>query len=522
VGVDPPQRASEASVYTVKDVMSSPVININPDASVSAAMREMKRREISSLIVPLDDHVIGIVTQRDVVGKVVAAGLNPQQMTVREICTAPAASITADTSLRECSARMMDLKVRQLPVVDEDNHVVGMVGETDIFMAVEERGWGPDELGESKLRSIGALARIRRMTVAEVMSRPVAMIAPTVSVSEALARMAERGISSLIVMPQPGINVYGILTKRDVISKVVAHNRDPQRMKVSEIMSAPVYTIEPHVTLPQCAARMVSIGVRRLTVTQNEQPVGIISDTDIFRAVEGKRVSPLDRVVTAPRTSIRHFTKSHVHSAADVMDREVLHVPYDTTVSEALATMEAHNVIVLLVEPQQAGGPLGIVTQRDIVSKVVAQERDPDTLTVGEISSAPLRTVSPQTPLSECSELMTRKKIRRLPVKDGDDIIGIVSDTDIFAAVEERGWAVELEGTDTASAAPVQTQQVGGAAALDEKRIGLDSKERTALKPSLKLAGKAPKPASKAPKPPSKRAARKSAPKPKPGGRKKR
>src|ERR1700687_1222563 len=121
-------------MYTVKDVMSSPVITIAPDATVSTAMREMKRREISGLIVPLEDDVIGIVTQRDVVGKVVAAGLNPQQMTVREICTAPALCITAETSLRECSARMMDLKVRRLPVVDADNRVVGIIGETDIFV----------------------------------------------------------------------------------------------------------------------------------------------------------------------------------------------------------------------------------------------------------------------------------------------------------------------------------------------------------------------------------------------------
>jgi hypothetical protein len=211
------------------------------------------------------------------------------------------------------------------------------------------------------------------------------------------------------------------------------------------------------------------------------------------------------------------------------MDRDVLRVPYDMTVRDALATMEEHNVIVLLVEPQREGGHLGIITQRDIVSKVVAQERDPDTLMVGEISSAPLRTVSPQTPLSECSDLMTRKKIRRLPVKDGDDIIGIVSDTDIFAAVEERGWAVEPERTDPPSAAPVQTQQGSGGAAMADQRIAPDSQDRTAAsaakapqKPSPKPAGKPPKPARKAPKPARKPAARTLAPKPKLGGRKKR
>lgn len=430
-------------MYTVRDVMSSPVLTIAPDAAVNAAMHEMKRRDISSLIVPMPHGGYGIVTRRDVVGKVVAAGLDPQHMRVVDICTAPVVTIGPDTSLRECSARMMDLKVRRLPVVDAQHNLLGMITETDIFMAVEERGWGPDELGESKLRSIGALARIRRMTVAEVMSRPVAMIASDASVSDALARMAERGISSLVVQPPHGTTVYGIVTKRDIIGKVVARNHDPQALRVAEIMSSPIYTIAPHVTLPQCATRMVALGVRRLTVTEGEQPVGIISDTDIFRAVEGRRISPVERAQAAPRAPIRHITKSHVHTAADVMGREALYVNADATVSAALALMEAQNVESLLVRPA-AGGAIGIVTQRDIVSQVVAQERDPDTLTVGEISSSPLTTVAPNTSINDCSELMTRRNIRRLPVQAGADIIGIVRDTDIFAAVEERGWEAEV------------------------------------------------------------------------------
>jgi signal-transduction protein with cAMP-binding, CBS, and nucleotidyltransferase domain len=432
-------------MYTVANVMMSPVITVAPEATVSAAMKEMKRNEISSLIVALPDSNFGILTQRDVIGKVVAAGLDTQSVTVGQICTSPIATIGPGTSLRECSARMMDLKVRRLPVVDEQGQLLGIITETDIFVAVEERGWGPDQLGESKLRSIGALARLRRMRVEDVMSKPVAMIAQNARVSDALARMAERGISSIIVMPQAESRVYGIVTKRDIIAKVVARNRDPQSLSVSEIMSSPIYTIAPHVTLPQCAARMVALGVRRLTVTAGEQPVGIISDTDIFRAGQGRRVAPHDRGPAGPRPQIRHITRSQVHAAADVMDRDVLSVPFETTVSQALATMEANNVISLLVEPAERGGELGIVTQRDVVSKVVAQEQDPDTVTVGEISSSPLFTVSPQTPIAECSDLMAQRNIRRLPVREHGKIVGIVSDTDIFAAVEERGWEAELD-----------------------------------------------------------------------------
>src|SRR5438046_546972 len=114
-------------MYTVADVMTSPVITVAPEATVSAAMKEMKRNEISSLIVALPDNNFGIVTQRDVIGKVVAAGLDTQAVRVGEICTSPVATIEPDTSLRECSARMMDLKVRRLPVVDEQGQLQGII-----------------------------------------------------------------------------------------------------------------------------------------------------------------------------------------------------------------------------------------------------------------------------------------------------------------------------------------------------------------------------------------------------------
>ncbi len=425
-------------MYTVRNVMSDKVVTIPSDASVREAMRLMAGADVQGLIVTLERGEYGIVTQRDVVGKVVAAGLDPEQVTVVEVCTAPVVTIAPETSLREASARMMDLKVRRMPVCDEANHVIGMVSETDIFMAVEERGWGPDVLGESKLRAIGTLARVRRMQVEEVMSKPVAMIEAGARVSEALVRMAERGISSIIVLPQPGTSVYGIATKRDIIGKVVAQNRNPGQLRVAEIMSAPLYTIAPHVTLPQCAARMVELGVRRLTVTQEGMPVGIVSDTDLFRAVEGRRVSPLDRPRRPAPAPIRHITKSHVHSAADVMGREAVYIGDDATVSEALALMEALDVLSLIVTLER--GEYGIVTQRDIISKVVAQERDPDALQVREIASWPILTVAPETSINECSRLMIERNIRRLPVEEGGEIIGVVRDTDIFQAVEERGW----------------------------------------------------------------------------------
>lgn len=83
------------------------------------------------------------------------------------------------------------------------------------------------------------------------------------------------------------------------------------------------------------------------------------------------------------------------------------------------------------------------MTKRDVISKVVTKGEDPSQVRVGEIMSKPVITVPPDCSLRECSVLMIRAGIRRVPVARGGEIIGIVSDTDIFAAVEERGWGPE-------------------------------------------------------------------------------
>ena len=88
-------------MYTVKNVMSDKVVTIAPEASVREAMRRMASEDVQALIVLLERGDYGILTQRDVVGKVVAAGLDPTQTTVSEVCTAPVVTISPDASLRE-------------------------------------------------------------------------------------------------------------------------------------------------------------------------------------------------------------------------------------------------------------------------------------------------------------------------------------------------------------------------------------------------------------------------------------
>lgn len=127
----------------VRDWMSSPVVVVDPDSSVSYAMTLMRRLNIHSVVVDISQKnpSYGIVTTTDVRDKIVAASRNPAETTVREIMSGPIITGRAEWTLAECSRLMQEKKIHHLPVADEHGTLIGLISATDIFMAVEEQGW---------------------------------------------------------------------------------------------------------------------------------------------------------------------------------------------------------------------------------------------------------------------------------------------------------------------------------------------------------------------------------------------
>ncbi|MBL8062608.1 MAG: CBS domain-containing protein [Anaerolineales bacterium] len=127
----------------VRDWMSSPVVVVDPDSSVSYAMTLMRRRNIHSVVVDISEKnpSYGIVTTTDIRDKIVADGRNPAEITVREIMSGPIVTGRAEWTLAECSRLMQQRKIHHLPIADEHGSLIGLISATDIFMAVEEQGW---------------------------------------------------------------------------------------------------------------------------------------------------------------------------------------------------------------------------------------------------------------------------------------------------------------------------------------------------------------------------------------------
>ncbi len=126
----------------------------------------------------------------------------------------------------------------------------------------------------------------------------------------------------------------------------------------------------------------------------------------------------------------------------DWMARPIIIIDDSTPVTQALTLMKRRGIHSLVVDCSEPGKvSYGIVTTTDIRDKIVAAGRDPSQTTVAEIMTTPVHTAQSDWTLQQCAERMHALNIRHLPVLDSDGVmVGMISQTDIFSAVEEAGW----------------------------------------------------------------------------------
>ena len=113
----------------------------------------------------------------------------------------------------------------------------------------------------------------------------------------------------------------------------------------------------------------------------------------------------------------------------DVMVKEVITIDENSTVKESAEVMNKFEIGCLITV--RKGKAMGIITERDLLKRVIADARDAAKTKVKDIMSSPLVVVEPSTDLEEAVKLMFQMKIKKLPVVDGKRLIGLISLTDI-------------------------------------------------------------------------------------------
>ena len=113
----------------------------------------------------------------------------------------------------------------------------------------------------------------------------------------------------------------------------------------------------------------------------------------------------------------------------DVMVKEVITISENSTVKEAAEVMNKFEIGCLIAV--RKGKAIGIITERDLLKRVVADTRDVTKTEVKDVMSSPLVIVEPSMDLEEAVKLMFQMKIKKLPVVDGKRLVGLISLTDI-------------------------------------------------------------------------------------------
>ena len=112
----------------VRDMMVPRVQLIQATDSAKNSARMMDKFNVSSLVVLSEDGIVGIVTERDLLTRVVASGQNPDEVTVKEIMSEPIIVTSPDTPLEQAIQLMLMEKIKKLPVMEEDGDKMRLVG----------------------------------------------------------------------------------------------------------------------------------------------------------------------------------------------------------------------------------------------------------------------------------------------------------------------------------------------------------------------------------------------------------
>ena len=114
----------------IKEIMS-PVTKISADHTVTDAAKLMDEKNFGSLPIEEEGKVIGIITERDVLRKIVAKGRDPKTTLVKDIMTSPVITISPEKTVEEANELMVQNKIRRLPV-EEDGKITGMITLKDV------------------------------------------------------------------------------------------------------------------------------------------------------------------------------------------------------------------------------------------------------------------------------------------------------------------------------------------------------------------------------------------------------
>ena len=244
--------------------------------------------------------------------------------------------------------------------------------------------------------------------VRDIMTPRVITITEDKTMADAARAMGEKHIGSLVV--EADAKPKGIVTERDLLSGILALRRDPAKSKVGEAMSWPLLTIPPDAPIKE-AAKIMMKRKGRLGVMEKDKLIGIVSASDFIRSLP----DVLETLV----------------KVEDYMTPEVVMVDEATPVTDITVTMGKERIGSVIVS--SSGKPKGIFTERDLLTTFLKEGKSLEAPVKG-YASTPLIIAPAWISVYEAAYIMADRHIRRLPLMEEDEMVGIITARDLVEA----------------------------------------------------------------------------------------
>jgi PAS domain S-box-containing protein len=245
--------------------MTRDAVTVDSESSGAVAADAMAANNISCIVVLNDGAVVGILTETDVLERAVAEGKDLAKINVTKIMSSPVECVASNASVLETTAIMEDKRIKRLPVVD-DGQLVGIVTQNDLVRVLTSYGMWRD--------------------VGQIMTEEVIGVQREATVSKAAHVMSSHNVSCVLVLEKK--QVVGILTERDLLKQSALSHKDPHKIRTEEVMSSPVLSVPPDSSIFSANRIMEKRKMRRLVVMADDKLCGLVTQTDIFRAVKNK------------------------------------------------------------------------------------------------------------------------------------------------------------------------------------------------------------------------------------------
>ena len=244
----------------VGDIMSRKVITTTPETTMMQAAKTMGEKHIGSLIVMKYKTPVAIVTERDLLSRVIATGMDMRKTLVKDIMSYPLIKICPTFEIREAARTMINKKGRLGVFVC--GKLAGIITASDLIRSMPE-------------------APETSMVVDEFMTQKIVSVDDDETVLAAARIMGQQRVGSVIVTS--GEKPLGIFTERDLLSTFIARSQ-PLDIPIGEACSGLMTSAPAGISIHEAARIMASKHIRRLPIMKKKQIAGIITARDLVEA----------------------------------------------------------------------------------------------------------------------------------------------------------------------------------------------------------------------------------------------